>query len=50
MHLMMTRAFSRNIGKLFSELNLVTDNHPSFMQKPTEKPLKKNAILKQNVA
>ena len=34
--LMTTGAFSRNVGKLFSKLKLVT---PSFMQKPTEKPL-----------
>jgi len=27
---MMTGAFSRNIGKLFSELKLVTDNLPLF--------------------
>ena len=40
---MTTGAFSQNLGKLFSELKLVTDNLSSFMQKPTEKPLK--AIL-----
>ena len=38
--LMMTGAFSGNIGKLFSDFKLVTDNFSSFMQKPTEKPLK----------
>ena len=36
---MMTGAFSQNVGKLFSELKLVTDNLLS-MQQPTEKPLK----------
>ena len=35
--LMMTGAFSQNVGKLFSELKLVTDN--LFMQKPTENRL-----------
>ena len=34
----MTGAFSRNVGKLFSKLKLVTDNLP--LQEPTEKPLK----------
>ena len=36
---MTTGAFSQNVGKLFSELKLVTDNLLS-MQQPTEKPLK----------
>ena len=31
---MMTGGFSRNVSKLFSELKLVTDNLPSFMQWP----------------
>ena len=38
--LMTTGAFEQNVGKLFSELKLVTDNL-LFMQQPTEKPLKK---------
>ena len=42
--LMTTGAFSQNVGKLFSELKLVTDNLSSFMQKPTEKPLKGTII------
>ena len=29
--LMMTGAFSQNVGKLFSELKLVTDNFSLFM-------------------
>ena len=33
----MTGLFSRNVGKLFSELKLVLS---SFMQEPTDKPLK----------
>ena len=38
----MNGAFGQNIGKVFSELKLVTDNPPLHlaMQKPTEKPLK----------
>ena len=35
---MSTEAFSRNVGKLFSELKLITFSWS--MQKPTEKPLK----------
>ena len=40
---MITRAFSQNVSKVISEFKLVTDNLPrsSFMQQPTEKPLKK---------
>ena len=30
-----TGTFSQNVGKLISELKLVTDNLSSFMQKPT---------------
>ena len=37
--LMTTGPFSRNVGKLFSELKLVTDNLLS-MQQPAEKSLK----------
>ena len=40
-YLMATGAFSRNVGKLFSELMFVTDKFFSlFIQQPTEKPLK----------
>ena len=42
---MTTGAFSKNIGKLFSEFKLVTDNLSSFMQQPGEKPLKIEPIV-----
>ena len=37
--LMRTGAFSKNIGKLFSELKLVTDNLLCIYAEGTEKPL-----------
>ena len=40
--LVMTGAFSQNVGKLFSELKLLTITFSSFVQKPTEKPLTKD--------
>ena len=48
---MMTGAFSKNVGKLFSELNLVTDNLSLdlFMQQPTEKLMKENTMLSSSL-
>jgi len=42
---MTTGAFSRNVGKVISELKLVTDNLSLFMQQPTEKPLKEDCTV-----